>query len=189
MRELENDVVLRHHIQKIIETSDEGRFADPDVKYGKRLGWYAIVRATKPQTVVETGVDKGLGSCVLTAALQRNEQEGHPGYYYGTDINPMAGYLLQGDYARHGEILYGDSIESLKQMTTMINVFINDSDHSSEYEAREYETVKHKLTENAIVIGDNAHVTDELITFAERTDREFLFLRRSRTTIGTLVEV
>lgn len=177
MQELENDADLRQHIQRILKKSNEGRFADLDVKYGRRLGWYAIVRAIKPQTIVETGVDKGLGSCVLAAALRRNEQAGHPGYYWGTDINPTAGYLLRGEYARYGEILYGDSIESLKRMDTMIDVFINDSDHSSDYEAREYETVKHKLSDNAIVIGDNAHVTDELINFAGRTNREFLFFQ------------
>lgn len=177
IQELENDAELRQHIQGILKKSSEGRFADLDVKYGRRLGWYAIVRAIKPETVVETGVDKGLGSCVLAAALRRNEQAGNPGYYYGTDINPTAGYLLQGEYARYGEILYGDSIESLKRLDTMIGVFINDSDHSSEYEAREYETVRHKLRDNAIVIADNAHVTDELINFAERTNRKFLFFR------------
>ena len=39
--------------------------------YGRRLGWYALVRALKPRTVVETGADKGLGSCVLAALRLR----------------------------------------------------------------------------------------------------------------------
>lgn len=177
IKELEHDDELKKHIQSAIKISDEGRFADLDMHYGKRLGWYAIVRAVKPQIVVETGADKGLGSCVLTAALRRNEKEGHSGYYFGTDINPAAGYFLQGEYARFGKILYGDSIESLKSLNETIDVFINDSDHSAEYESMEYDTIQHELSENAIVIGDNAHVTDELLKFAERTNRQFLFFR------------
>lgn len=55
------------------------------------------MRATKPAVVVETGVDKGLGSCLLSAALTRNSEDEHPGYFYGTDINPKVGYLLQAE--------------------------------------------------------------------------------------------
>lgn len=177
INELEQDEELKKHIQQVVKKSDEGRFADPEPRYGRRLGWYAIVRAVKPEIIVETGADKGLGSCVLTAALRRNEAEGYPGYYYGTDINPKAGYFLQGEYARFGEILYGDSIESLETLTDFIDVFINDSDHSAEYEAREYDVIQHKLRETAIVIGDNAHVTDKLLKFSEQTNRRFLFFR------------
>ena len=173
--ELENDNELRNHIEKTIKTSERCYGADIPVKYARRLGWYAIVRATKPQVVVETGVDKGLGACVLTAALAKNHEEGYEGYYYGTDINPEAGYLLQGKYARFGEILYGDSIESLRQFAKIIDIFINDSDHSSEYEAEEYNTIKDKLSEKTIVLGDNAHCTDKLLKFAAQTGRQFLF--------------
>ncbi|MGH8488547.1 MAG: class I SAM-dependent methyltransferase [Gammaproteobacteria bacterium] len=86
--------------------------------------------------MVETGVDKGLGSCVL-AALLRHAAEGFPGRYYGTDINPAAGGLFCGEYARTGRILYGDSVRSLAQLDEPIDFFINDSDHSADYEALE----------------------------------------------------
>ena len=75
---------------------------------------------------METSVDKGLGACVLTAALIRNSKEGYPGRYYGTEINPEAGYLLQEEYAEFGEILWGDSIESLKKFDKKIDMFIHD---------------------------------------------------------------
>ena len=53
--------------------------------------------------------------------------------YIGTDINPNAGYLFDEIYSENGKILYGDSIESLK-LNAEIDLFINDSDHSAEYE-------------------------------------------------------
>lgn len=174
--EIEHDNELRRHIREVA-SSVEGTVTDLDVKYGRRLGWYALVRAKKPEIVVETGVDKGLGSCVLTAALVKNSEEGHEGYYYGTDINPEAGYLLRDKYARFGSILFGDSIQSLRELDVNVDVFINDSDHSADYEAREYEVIRGKLSEGAIVLGDNSHATDRLLEFAERTGRQFLFFQ------------
>ena len=177
IEELEADTDLKEHVRRTVQERDERRFADRDVQYGRRLGWYAIVRAVKPRVVVETGVDKGLGACVLTAALLRNAQEGREGRYYGTDINPAAGYLLGGAYAHVGRVLYGDSIQSLERLDETIDVFINDSDHSAAYEEAEYRAVRHKLSDTALLIGDNAHATDKLLDFALQTGRTFLFFK------------
>ena len=175
IQELRQDDVLRQHLNELTAKSDSAITADLNMGYGRRLGWYALVRALKPRTVVETGVDKGLGSCVLAAALLRNHAEGHPGRYFGTDINPQAGWLFQGPYRNTGEILYGDSIESLQRLESPIDLFINDSDHSAEYEEREYACITSKLSSAAVVLGDNAHVTDKLYQFASATGRRFLF--------------
>lgn len=175
--ELQQDDQLRCHVQRLIRQHPQRWVADEMVRYGRRFGWYAFVRAKKPKIVVETGIDKGLGSCVITAALQKNEAEGAPGYYFGTDINPRAGYLLQEPYNQYGRILYGDSIESLQDLNSPIDLFINDSDHSAEYEGCEYDVIDAKLTEDALILGDNAHCTDELHKFAYRTGRKFLFFK------------
>ena len=175
MDELRYDTALRQHLNKRTEMANYAMFADLNVGYGRRIGWYALVRALKPQIVVETGVDKGLGSCVLAAALLRNRSEGHQGHYFGTDINPEAGWLFQDMYRNAGEILYGDSIKSIEQLQGPIDLFINDSDHSAEYEEREYECIATKLSDSAIILGDNAHATDKLYQFALATGRRFLF--------------
>ena len=179
MAELDNNEDLCKHIQAAIQHSSQRFMADSDVHFGRRIGWYAFVRATQPRIVVETGVDKGMGSCVLTAALMMNEQDGYPGRYYGTDINPEAGYLLSGIYRDYGEILYGDSIASLERLDCTIDLFINDSDHSAAYEEREYQSIAPKLAPQAIVLGDNSHFTDRLLNFALATGRSFLFFHES----------
>lgn len=173
--ELKSDAGLREHVNRLTLNSPLREHADLNQGYGKRLGWYAFVRATKPRVVVETGVDKGLGSCVLSAALIRNAQEGFPGRYYGTDINPQAGYLYAAPYNGVGTILYGDSIESLKNLAEPIDLFINDSDHSAEYEAQEYATIHGKLSYRAMIIGDNAHVTSSLFDYAHQHNKKYLF--------------
>lgn len=115
--ELEEDEVLKAHVIRRTREHPRGHIADPAARYGRRAGWYAMVRATKPRVVIETGVDKGL------------------------------------------------------------DLFIDDSDHSADYEAREYETILPKLSERAVILADNAHVTDTLYRFAQRTGRRFLFFR------------
>lgn len=175
--ELENDESLRAHVRCIAREKNHYINIDEDFDFGRRLGWYAIVRAIKPRMVIETGVEQGLGSLVLTSALKRNAAEGMPGQYRGLDINRKAGYLFQGDYRRFGEILFGDSIETLSTLTEPIDLFINDSDHSSDYEKQEYEIIAPKLSPNAIVLGDNAHVTDNLFQFAKSNGKRFLFFQ------------
>jgi hypothetical protein len=177
--EAQNDTFLKNHIIQQIQQSDLKKFADLQIRFGRRLGWYAMIRALKPRTVVETGVDKGLGSVLICAALLKNKEEGFEGRYYGTDINPKAGYLLTGKYREIGEVLYGDSIESLSKFKDTIDIFINDSDHSADYEYREYVTIKHLLTQDSIILGDNSHSTDKLAIFSTEENRNFLFFQES----------
>ncbi|WNM64075.1 class I SAM-dependent methyltransferase [Candidatus Nitrospira neomarina] len=177
VNEIEQDTHLKSHIENQTAKSSWSIIADKEARYGRRVGWYALIRAFRPQVVIETGIDKGLGSCVITAALMKNCKEGLPGFYYGTDINPKAGYLLSGEYKKYGEILIGDSIESLNTFSKPIDLFINDSAHSAEYELREYHTIQNKLTQNAFILGDNSHCTDKLFQFSRMTGRNYLFFQ------------
>lgn len=174
--ELEKDKRLSQHIARATRDSLRSGRSDLEIRFGKRLAWYALTRAIKPSVIVETGVDKGLGSVVLCAALLKNAAEGAEGQYYGTDLNPDAGHLLGGIYSSVGRILYGDSIESLENLDVTVDMFINDSDHSAEYEAREYKTILPKLAQDALIIGDNSHVTTRLSDFASEQGWRYVFL-------------
>lgn len=175
--EVQSDEYLKETILNAIKNSRERKFADKEVRFGRRLGWYVFVRVMKPKVVIETGVDKGLGSVLLCSALLKNKEEGHEGRYYGTDINPQAGYFLQGKYAEVGEILYGDSIETLKKFDQKIDLFINDSDHSADYEYDEYITIQPNINEKTVILGDNSHCTSKLADFSLKTKRNFLFFQ------------
>ncbi|MFO1492815.1 MAG: class I SAM-dependent methyltransferase [Kiritimatiellia bacterium] len=176
-RELEEDAGLRDHVAGLARSSEERFQADPCARYGRRIAWYALVRWLKPRVVLETGVDKGLGACVIAAALLRNRREGRPGRYLGTDINPKAGYLLTAPYDSTGEIRYGDSIDSIGRLDLQVDLYINDSDHSAAYEAREYAAMMPRLAPSSFIIGDNAHVTEELSRFCRATGRNFLYFQ------------
>ena len=176
LQEPRDDQVLRRHVLDVSHRHGE-RDTGKDLPFGRRLGWYAMARAIKPKVVVETGVDRGHGAVLLCAALVRNAQEGAPGRYFGTDISSRAGWLLDGIYAQTGKILYGDSIASLRGISDPIDLFINDSDHSADYEYQEYIAIKDKLSPRAFILGDNAHVTDRLMRFSDENGRRFLFFR------------
>lgn len=176
LTEIENDPAIQNILDNFRKSNKKMR--DSNMKLGRRIGWYAIVRATKPRIVVETGVHHGVGSLVLTAALKMNASEGFLGRYIGTDISATAGVLLTERYSKFGKILYGDSIESLKNLDTdKIDLFINDSDHSGGYEYREYLTITDKLSPKGIILGDNSHATDALRKYSEENGRRFVFFK------------
>jgi hypothetical protein len=177
INEARNNEELKQHIINATLKSPQKEYADLRVAFGKRVGSYAFARTLKPKIIVESGVDKGLGSVLLCSALLKNKEEGFEGYFFGLDINPEAGYLLSGKYAEVGKILYGDSISTLSQFTEKIDLFINDSDHSKDHEYREYITIRNKLSEDAVLLGDYSYTSDKLAIFSKETNRKFLFFR------------
>src|SRR5205823_12405424 len=132
--ELENDQKLRTTLQERTLASPDRHNSDLEPRYGRRLGWYALMRATKPRVVMETGVDRGLGTAVLAAAMRRNASDGFPGMLYATDIVPTCGHLMSDAYRQFAKILIGDCVESLKKFEQPVDIFIHDSDHRPEYE-------------------------------------------------------
>ncbi len=171
------DQALAEHITGTVRSSPQGGTADETCRFGRRIGWYVVVRTVKPRVVVETGVDKGLGAVLLCAALFRNQAEGYGGRYYGIDINPAAGFLLGGPYAPFGTLMQGDSVECLRRFRDEIDVLITDSDHAAEYEYREYLAARERLAGRALILADNAHASDALERFSTETGRKFLFFR------------
>ena len=169
VEELYADEELRSHIEHATEASDRRRLADHEVRYGRRAGWYAAVRAIKPRLVVETGTDKGLGSCVFAAALLRNGR----GRLITVDVNPESGYLIDGRYATVVDRVIGDSITFLHGLNEPVDLFLHDSWHTFQHEMAELSAVR--LATGAVAFSDNAHASDALLAFSQETGRRFLF--------------
>ena len=43
--------------------------------FGRRLIWYLLARTMKPNLIIESGIDKGLGSSLLCYAQFKNGEE------------------------------------------------------------------------------------------------------------------
>ncbi len=171
IRELDEDADLRSHIETGTANSPRRRVANSEVLYGRRAGWYALTRALRPAHVMETGTDKGLGTCVFAAAILRNGE----GRLTTLDINPNSGYLLTGKYAEVTERLIGDSVAQIRAGSEPVDLFIHDSWHSYEHELAEFEAVAPRLAEPALVLSDNAEVTDALVDWSNARGRRFLY--------------
>ena len=58
--EIDADQELRERIRTHTARSRRRELADSVVRFGRRVGWFALVRAVKPRLVVETGVEQRL---------------------------------------------------------------------------------------------------------------------------------
>ena len=180
LAEIERDDALRQHIEQATAASDRRGLADRKVRYARRIGWYAIVRAIRPAHIVETGVDKGLGTCVLASALLRNAADGEPGRVTSLDINPEAGYLVRAEpWAAVVDLVIGDSIASIAALDRPVDLFLHDSDHHTAHERREFQAVEPKLAPGALLLTDNVTITNVLAEHAEATGRRFLAYRET----------
>ncbi|MCS7073463.1 MAG: class I SAM-dependent methyltransferase [Bacteroidia bacterium] len=175
--EIEQDQEFQNHIATYTNQSEFRYKSDTEVRLGRRIAWFAIIRIMKPKIVIETGIDKGLGSCLIANALIRNQREGYTGHYYGTDINPKAGFLFQKPYSSVGEILYGDSIESLRKLSEPVDILISDSDHSETYELNEYEVIFPKMNREGVIIGDNSFQSPSLLRFCQKHGLRFYYFQ------------
>jgi len=176
-RELESDDKLRKTLEERALANPDRHNSDVEPRYGRRLGWYALVRVTRPRVLVETGVDRGLGTVVLAAAMMRNTEEGFPGMVYATDIVPTCGHLLGESYKRYCKIILGDSVESLRKFSEPVDVFIHDSDHRPEYEWAEFLAIEPRLHAGSIVMSDNSQQTSKMFEFAQKIGKSFLYFQ------------
>jgi len=171
--ELESDSELLAYIHARLINHRRGGEIDDQPHFGRRLGWYAIARATKPLVLVETGTEKGLGSLVLARAIERNN---NGGVLYTLDIEPSAGLLIGDCFTGTIVQKIGDSIRSITELSN-IDFFIHDSNHSAEHEYAEFNAVLSRLAPNAICLSDNSHVTNVLSEWSKQIGRQFSFFK------------
>lgn len=176
VNELESDQELRQAIEDAMGTRQGSRRS---VFYGRRLGWYAAVRATKPQLAIETGVHDGLGSAVLLRALARNADEGTEGVLLSFDIRQDVGWLVPSWLRGRYELRIADARTTLAEAVAdrRVDFFIHDSDHRYEHETGEFEAVLQLTGPAAVLISDNAHSGTAFRDFCSSHGLTFHFCR------------
>lgn len=131
--------------------------------FGKRAGWYALVRVLRPQVIIETGVHDGLGSLLLLRALERNERDGHPGRLISFDVNPTAGWLVQAHPLWELRIESSrDGLPRVLDRESTIDMFIYDGWHHATAERHDHELVAAQLSPEGVLISDDAQTTHVL---------------------------
>jgi hypothetical protein len=143
--------------------------------YGRRLGWYAVVRHTKPQFVVETGTADGLGTAVLARGLQRNGG----GAVLTVDVLAGAGHLLDHDLRQSVRLERVDEQKPLETLLTdeRVDLFLHDSLHTPEHERWELTCALRHAGDRIVLMSDNSHLTDVLAEIAGEQGMSYAFWR------------
>jgi predicted O-methyltransferase YrrM len=174
--EIRDDAEFRSRISARLRGN---RFRNNTPRFGRRLGWYCLVRALKPRLTIETGTADGLGSALLARALARNAGEGEPGRLLSFDIDEQSGWLLDQGLRRHVELITGDSAETLPASLRgqEVDVFIHDSLHTAEHERFELELAVQHASPRLVLVSDNAHATSVLHDLAREQGFAYRFFR------------
>jgi len=173
LAELQDDAELRRVLAGGLARSSRSATVDRVIRYGRRIGWYAFVRALRPEFVVETGTNRGFGSAVIAAALLRNGR----GRLATVDFDDRSGELIVPPYDQVIEHVVGDSVEFLAGPVARrqpIDLLIVDSSHTPENDRAELDAATPLLAPDAVVLATKAYCWRELPCWAEEQQREFL---------------
>jgi predicted O-methyltransferase YrrM len=136
--------------------------------FGKRLGWYALVRALRPRLVIEVGAHDGLGSLLVLRALELNGREGSPGELVSFDVNRSAGWLVGSHPLWELRIQSSsDGMADVLSARGPLDMFIYDGWHTHEAEFTDLELAAAHLSSNGVLVSDDAQVTHALSDLCE----------------------
>ena len=174
IHELEGDEVLRRQIERRLATRVDRRRSMP---YGRRAGWYAIVRHLKPALLVETGIHDGLGSSVLLQAIENNAAEGVDGRLMSFDTRRSVGWLIPRKLRPRHDVVIGSSLALLGPAIgdRTVDFFVHDSDHRYEYETAELEAIFGCSKPGTILLSDNAHAGPAMADFCSGHGLDFRY--------------
>ena len=132
--------------------------------YAKRvLMQYAIIRALKPDRVLETGIANGVSSAYVLLAMERNQK----GALFSIDVNDgsylpagkQVGWVVPAWLKERWTVCLGDARELLPKVLEelkSLDIFIHDSLHTYEHMKFEYQEAYPYIRQNGILISDDA---------------------------------
>jgi hypothetical protein len=172
------DAVLKSRLRGA--TAGRSLWTKPSPPFGKRLGWYALARAMRPELIIETGVHDGLGSLLLLRALERNLEDGCEGRLVSFDINPTAGWLV-GTHPLW-DLRIQSSREGLPEVLAggdQVGMFVYDGWHSYDHERWDLQTAAEHLAAEGALLSDDAQVTHALSDMCRDTGLAYFEFQES----------
>lgn len=152
---------------------------------------YFIVRKTKPQVIIETGVFDGISSSFILLGLKNNDS----GFLYSIDLparkelfgstNEMLisilpkdknpGWIVSPNLKKRWKLLLGSSKKHLPTLLAKlkkIDIFIHDSMHTDEYMMWEYETSWKTLNKGGLLCSDDIHIGSSFWQFTKQVKKQ-----------------
>jgi predicted O-methyltransferase YrrM len=147
---------------------------------------YGLVRALKPQTVVETGVANGHSSFVILSALKTNGR----GRLVSVDIRNDVGRLVTADQGEGWDLRLlsrpgaRDELRAVLQSVAPIDLFIHDSEHLYGWQMTEYRAAAAVLPHGGILVSDDIDSSYAFWDFCRERDVKPAVLIDGRKTLG-----
>lgn len=163
MREPFEDLTFLGHLQSSERRLQEQEIQSADLFAKKIRIQYAILRALRPQVVVETGVANGVSTSFFLYALHRNGagtlhsiEIGDPKYL---PAGAAPGWLVPEWLRGRWNLHLGDARALLSPLLTElgpVDVFIHDSLHTYEHMMFEFQQAYPRLKEGGFLLADDA---------------------------------
>ena len=159
-RELLGDREFQSHLERCLH----------DIHYvlPEAAELYAVVRASKPRVIVETGVASGLSSAHILRALDRNavgtlHSIDLPNVQQGSVLpeGRTSGWIVPDSLRGRWKLQLGDSRELLPRVLESldrVDIFLHDSDHSYEAMLFEFEQAYPRLEAGGLLLSDDTHL-------------------------------
>ena len=187
-------IITSSEIHKLKNILNEINFENSDLKdffsdnffnnyekkniFGRRLLWYILVRSLKPNLVIESGVDKGLGSALMIYAQYKNTQEekNKNFEYVGTDIIEKKNFLFNFKNSKFKmyKFIFEDTLKFLQNFKDKKKIiYISDAEHNYDFELKEFNLIKKNLIDNSVIISDNN--SGSLSSFSIKNNKKLIY--------------
>jgi predicted O-methyltransferase YrrM len=128
---------------------------------------YVLVRAARPEVVVETGVLYGASSCHILAGLAENGSGELHSIDLGTRADePSHDYLVHPELTRRWNYIKGDvktELPALLARIQQIDMFYHDSLHTFKHMTWEYDTASRSLRPDGVLASHDVQVSESLL--------------------------
>ena len=154
---LEEFDALHQAITQRIAQSPLGYPSNFKVGYKSSVAIYALLRLTRPATIVETGIANGVSTAIILQAIRANGR----GELFSIDVRNDVGGLLTDDERRNWRpiIINGHPLdrEFVKALDALppIDFFLHDSNHTYRWQSLEYENALTHLSPNGLLMSDD----------------------------------
>ncbi len=125
--DLKRDTVFAARYAERVRGTRLRHITDPELRYGRCLVRYLLVRAAEPQLVFEAGTDRGLSTWAMVRALQHAGLAPGRSRIVTVDLAKDRGELLDGDEGGYVQRLVGDSVQRLCELDAPVDLFVHDT--------------------------------------------------------------
>ena len=177
--------MVREDISGKLQESKEKRKWEGSVDWATSFLLYALVRLEQPESVVETGISRGVSTVSILSAMDRNGK----GILHSFDVIPDAGYLVGGGHPRwkFAALDPGNARKGFSEIVSRLkplDIFFHDSDHSYGHQLFEYETAFSVLGKGGLLISDDVNFSFAFLDFSKNKGMEPGFLVTVKNVVG-----